>query len=122
MPAVPAVIAHRLGDGQNVRLGEGAVEGRAAMAAGAETHPLAVGQGFGMAFLEVAGETIGIDQHRRRGRFPRAGIGCHGFLISVWRATRFGRPILSEPSPARKREKPRLRFLCPHSFAPAGRP
>jgi len=45
-----AVLADRLGDGQNMRLVEGAVERAAAMAAGAEAHLLRriVGVGFAL--------------------------------------------------------------------------
>ena len=63
------VIADGLSDGQDVRLGEGAVERGATMAAGAEVDQL-VGVGrVGPALVVIAFEPGQIHQQLRRGRF-----------------------------------------------------
>ena len=72
-----AVIADRLGDGEDVRFGERAVGGRAAMAAGAEADALVRVGEVGLALVVIAFELAPVDQHVRRCGLAGQGMDCH---------------------------------------------
>ena len=72
-PLRPAVLADRLGDRQDVGLGEGAVERRAAMPAGAEGDALARVGRIGPIGIVRLLERRHVDQDARGGQLPARG-------------------------------------------------
>ena len=72
-----AVIADRLGDGQNVRLGESMVERRAPVPAGAEGHALPRIARIGPVIVICPFERRDIDQDARRRQLTRQGMNRH---------------------------------------------
>src|SRR5215510_15188191 len=67
-PMRAAIVANGLSDRQDVRLGEGTVEWRSTMPAGAKANPLGGIVGVGLAFEILPFETRQIDQHLLRRR------------------------------------------------------
>ncbi len=72
-----AVVADRLGDGEDVGRGEAAVERRAAMSARAELHTLARIRGIRPAAQEFALELGDVDQRLRRRRLASERVQRH---------------------------------------------
>ena len=77
-----AVLADRLRDGEDVRLGERAVERRAAVAAGAEADELLRIVEVRLALVVIALQLGHIDQHGG-GRRPACGeMNCHALFVA----------------------------------------
>ena len=71
------VVADRLGDGQDVGLGERAAQRRAAVPAGAEADQLVGVAHVGLALVILAFEPGHVDEHLFRGRLAREGRDRH---------------------------------------------
>jgi len=91
-----SVIAQRLADRQNMRLVEGVVERRAAMARGAERHPLRGNCRIGLAREIGRHQPRNIGEHGRRDRFAGQRMDVsHGIPLEV--VPRHGRVYPGHP-------------------------
>src|SRR5262249_18216892 len=91
----PAVFADGLRNGQDVGLGEGALQRRAAVAAGAEGDALVRIGVIGAALVVLALELGRVDPQLFRGRLACQGRKCHGLTLSRRYFDSFALPLSS---------------------------